>query len=343
VGWRDLSALGRQLDALPAFDAAEVHLGGGTPTWLDEAQLVHLRQRLHERFGDLVWSVECDPMTLTSSKLVALGAGLSRVSLGVQSLDPVVTEAVGRDQTASRVDAAIAMVRAAGVPSINIDLMYGLPSQTLPRFARTLEQVVDWRPQRIAVFGYAHVPRMLRHQATLTDLPSPAERLELALLAAERLTDAGYRRVGFDHYALPDDPLVTGPVERGFMGYTPRALPIVGLGPSAISTVDGTFLQVEPHLGRWLRDGMHRVHRFHRSTQEERRAAAVIEQLLCQGRARVHWDSFPDARRRLEEELSDVVDLGEAHVALRPGFELLARNVASAFDATGGRTGSRAI
>ncbi len=339
-----LDALQEQLDAMPDMDVRALHLGGGTPTWLDQPQLTRLLGMIRGRFGDdIEISVEADPETLDVDRLQVL-AGIDRLSLGVQTLDPVVTAAVNRDQTVSAVRDAVAAARALGIHSINIDLMYGLPHQTPERFQGTLEEVVRLRPERIAVFGYAHVPQMKKHQQALTDLPEVADRAALALQADRVLTEAGYVPVGFDHYALPDDPLASGPLERGFMGYTPKALPIIGLGPSAISAVDGLFLQVEPHLGRWLRgSGRRDVVRFYHSTDDDRSRARIIETLLCELQVDVDPDEHAASLEQLQDELPGVVTVDGGHIAIDPALRLLARNAASAFDRWGGRKGSQAI
>lgn len=344
AGDRYLDALQEQLDTLPALDVASLHLGGGTPTWLDGPQLTRLLTMFRDRFGeDLSISVEADPETVDIERLRVL-AGIDRISLGVQTLDPVVTAAVNRDQTVTAVRDAVVASRALGIRSLNIDLMYGLPHQTPERFQRTLEEVLALRPERIAVFGYAHVPQMKRHQRQLTDLPEAEERAALALQADEVLTGAGYVPIGFDHYALPDDPLASGPLERGFMGYSPKALPIIGLGPSAISAVNGVFLQQESHLGRWLRGtGRRDVLRFYRSTDDDKARARIIEALLCNLEVDVDPEEHEDSLVLLRDELGDVVRIDGGHVAIDPRLRLLARNAASAFDAWGGRKGSRAI
>ena len=344
AGDQYLDALQEQLDAMPEMEVRSLHLGGGTPTWLDGAQLTRLLTMMRERFGqELSISVEADPETVDVERLQVL-AGIERLSLGVQTLDPVVTAAVHRDQTVTAVRDAVIAARALGIRSLNIDLMYGLPHQTPQRFQRTLEEVIALRPERIAVFGYAHVPQMKRHQQQLTDLPTPDERAALALLADEQLSAAGYVPIGFDHYALPEDELASGPLERGFMGYTPKALPIIGLGPSAISAVNGVFLQQEAHLGRWLRgSGRRDVLRFYRSTDDDLARARIIEALLCNLEVEVDPKEHEDSLELLKDELSDVVTVDGGHVAIDPRLRLLARNAASAFDAWGGRQGSRAI
>ena len=343
VGDRYLDVLQRQLDLIPALQAEALHLGGGTPTWLDGPQLTRLLSMFVSHFGTLRVSVEADPETLDDDRMAVL-SGIERLSLGVQTLDPVVTASVNRDQTAETVAWSVHEARRRGIRSLNIDLMYGLPHQTAERFASTLDQVAELRPERIAVFGYAHVPQMMKHQRGLTDLPSPEERARLALLAEQKLLAAGYAQVGFDHYALPDDPLASGPIERGFMGYTPRTLPIIGLGPSSISAVDGVYLQNGAALGPWLRgEALGEVHRFYASTPADRARGRIIEAILCRGQAEVDWSLYPEARARLIDELPDVVDLDAESLTVRPGLMMLARNVASAFDAWGGRSGSRAI
>lgn len=297
AGDRYLNAIARQVEALPALSLRWIHLGGGTPTWLDPDQLDRLFAILDDagtRCPDAEVSVEIDPMVTDDGRLDALARGrVTRVSLGVQSLDPTVLAAVGRPQCADRIGEVVEGARARGIGEVNLDLMTGLPHQTASTLAATLHHALTWRPDRLSVFGYAHVPWLKPHQQAIDEaaLPGRDERAALRLVAHDQLTDAGYAQVGFDHYARPDDPLAVahrnGTLGRNFMGYTPyRDLPVVALGPSAISEVDGHFVQVESHLGRWWRaieQGRTPVTRAYASSADDRLNGAIIASVLCRG------------------------------------------------------------
>ncbi len=242
--------------------AERIHIGGGTPTWLSPAQLSRLWSGLEGAFPLTtcgVRSLEADPEATTPAHLDALAAaGLHRLSFGVQSLDPDVMQAIGRVQDPARLRALVSGARARGVQRVHLDLMVGLPRQTEASIDRTLLAVEAMLPDRLAVFAYAHLPGRLPHQRALEahGLPDAPSRAALILHTRRRLLDAGYVAVGFDHFAVPDDPLAIaareGTLHRDFMGYTDRrAGPLVGLGPSAISELPDRFAQQEGHLARW--------------------------------------------------------------------------------------------
>jgi oxygen-independent coproporphyrinogen-3 oxidase len=361
-GDRYLDALERQVDTLPlpaaTLPLVRLHLGGGTPTWLSPAQLARLFALVERRFRDLpdaVRSVEVDPEVTTDAHLDALAAaGVRRLSVGVQSFDPVVLTAVNRPQATERVHAVVEGARARGIGSINLDLMYGLPKQDPASMASTLERVLELRPERLAVFGYAHVPWMKSHQRKLDgpDLPDARGRLELLLLAHRTLADAGYVAIGFDHFALPDDALAVaareGTLHRDFMGYTerPRSA-LVGLGTSAISETDGWFLQQDPVLGSWWRTieaGGTPVHKGLALSRDDRLRRDAILALTCNGR--LDLDDLGarhdvDARIALADGLravqplarEGIVDVDADGITVTDRGRLLVRNVAMAFDA----------
>ena len=289
AGDRYLDQLDRQVERMPHFAVHRIHLGGGTPTWLSTEQLRRLARivtrRAHPMPGCEL-SIEADPEITTFEQLRMLTSmGFRRLSLGVQSFDERVLQAVDRPQLGDRVGELVHFVRERGW-TVNLDLMYGLPHQDPASFQETLEQVVRLRPERIAIFGYAHVPWLRRHQQKIDSatLPDVHARASCALLAQERLTDAGYVAIGFDHFALPTDPLVTQPRSRGFMGYSTRGGDMVGLGPSAISDVGGVMWQDEPMLGRWLKkldDGERLDVRGWVRGAEDHLREAVIESLMC--------------------------------------------------------------
>lgn len=275
---------------------AAMHWGGGTPTILSPEQIRRFAAALQERFAPLVgadFCVEVDPRRFTQEKAEALGAaGLTRASLGVQDLDPAVQSLIRREQTLDETRRAEEWLRAAGAASLNVDLMYGLPGQTAAGVVRTARLVVrTLRPERIAVFGYAHVPWMKRHQKLLerSALPGAEARFEQVRAIAETLIDEGYRRIGLDHFARADDTLARaaaeGELRRNFQGYTDDdAAALIGLGASAISTLPQGYAQNAaelPAYGQAIREGCLAVARGVALSAEDRLRRAVIERLMC--------------------------------------------------------------
>jgi len=232
----------------------QLALGGGTPTFLSREQMARLVAGLRGRFhfpekGER--SLEIDPRSVDEEYLDGLlDLGFNRMSFGVQDLDPVVQRNIGRVQPAGKVAALLDHLHGRGMSALNVDLIYGLPGQTPDRFGATVRAVAGMRPSRIAMFGYAHVPWISPHQKALENrgLPDAEARMELFGLGFELLLQAGYRHVGMDHFALPEDELVTAleqhTLTRNFMGYTThRGLDLVGLGASSISAVGHSFTQ----------------------------------------------------------------------------------------------------
>lgn len=256
---RYLDALLREIDAVSDLVAKErkveqLHWGGGTPTYLHPDDILRLGTHLHGRFDfapDIEAGCEVDPRALTREHVQALkGAGFNRLSLGVQDLDDRVQRAVNRVQPESLVREVFGWMRAEGFNSINIDLMVGLPHQTVESFATTLDKVIDIGPDRLAVFGYAHVPWMKKHQKLIvqSELPEFNTRIALQQLMLERLTAAGYVYVGMDHFAKPEDELVKAQREktlyRNFQGYTThKDCDIYAFGVSAISQTEDVYVQ----------------------------------------------------------------------------------------------------
>ena len=316
---RELDGVG---DALGGrAPALQLHWGGGTPNFLSDAQLARAAALFATRFAfapGAEWSVECDPRLVTPSQLATLrAAGFTRLSYGVQDLDGDVQRAIGRPQDEALVRAAVAAARDAGFAGLNLDLMYGLPQQDDATFAATLDAAIDMRPERLAVFGYAHVPWLKAHQKRIDAgaLPDATARFALWRLAVERLVEAGYRWIGLDHFALPDDPLTVafdaGTLHRNFMGYTTMDAPhLVGVGCSAISDVDGLYAQGDPKLGAWrtlVRAGTLPVVRGWRLSPDERRLRSAITRLMCDLALPLAalGDDAPAARARLAPLVDD--------------------------------------
>jgi oxygen-independent coproporphyrinogen-3 oxidase len=341
----------------PTRPVRQVHLGGGTPNFLSVPQIHRLLGALERRFSlrpDAERSVEMEPRSATPAKIDAfLEHGFSRFSLGVQDFDPVVLEAVRRDQALVQVEEVVAHLRDRGVEEINFDLIYGLPGQTMASRDATLEEVRSLRPTRIALYSYAHVPWMQRHQQVLEGrgLPTPDEKVELFVGLAQGLVDAGYVPVGMDHFALPDDPLVEAleahTLRRTFMGYTTgRGLDTVGMGISAISWVGSSYAQNHKDMGSWreaVRAGrMPWLRGFLLSTDDELRRELILE-LSCTMRSdlRALGARFGlDAEAYLAEELALLSPLeADGLVKLQPGMlevtelgRLFVRNVCMVFD-----------
>jgi oxygen-independent coproporphyrinogen-3 oxidase len=276
-----------------------LHLGGGTPTILSADRLDRLGAMLRAAFpltAATRISVEIDPCDCDDARLDALiRLGMNRASIGVQDFDPSVQAAIGRTQSADMTVQMVNGLRALGVTSINMDLLYGLPHQTGRRLARTLRTVLAMQPDRIALFGYAHVPWMARRQALIPEdaLPSAQERLDLSDLAREILLNYDYAAIGIDHFAKPDDSLaqasLNGTLRRNFQGYTTDRNPILlGIGPSAISRLPQGYAQNTAATAPWqvaVAAGRLPTARGVQMTPADHIIAAVIEGLMCYGRA----------------------------------------------------------
>jgi len=236
------------------FKAQHLHWGGGSPTMLTPSDWQCLIDRLRQRF-DIAEAaeiaVELDPRDATEDYIKGIAeAGVNRASIGVQDFHPEVQEAINRIQPFEITKQVIDWLRQYGINSINMDLMYGLPHQTVARVADQVDKAVSLEPQRIALFGYAHVPWMKEHQKMISeaDLPDADARWEQAEAASDRLVELGYVRIGFDHFARPDDSLAialkSGTLQRNFQGYTAdKAATLIGFGASAISSLPQGYLQ----------------------------------------------------------------------------------------------------
>jgi oxygen-independent coproporphyrinogen-3 oxidase len=282
--------------ALPdRLKAGAVHLGGGTPNMLNPDELTAIFGALRRvfRFGrDIEIAAELDPAVLTPDWVRAAAShGLNRASIGVQNLDRQVQRAVNRQESLEEITACVGWLRDAGVGSVNLDLMYGLPHQTVENTIATLDAVLTLRPERLALFGYAHVPWMKAHQQLIDEaaLPGPAERLDQSEAAAERLIREGYVQIGLDHFALPDDNLAVaaadGRLHRNFQGYTADAAPtLLGLGASAIGSLPQGYVQnIAQELG-WraaVHAGELPIARGVVVTPEDRFRGEIIERLMC--------------------------------------------------------------
>lgn len=277
---------------------SQLHLGGGTPTFLADDQIEHLVERLRGvfRFTDQAeLAVEVDPRTVDAQRMDRLASiGFNRISLGVQDFDPAVQRAVHRIQPYESVLALMESARRSGFRSINLDLIHGLPGQTPDSFSRTLRQVALLRPERIAVYAYAHLPQRFKAQRRIDEahLPSPADKLTMMSLAIEQLQAAGYDYIGMDHFARPDDPLAVarrqGRLHRNFQGYsTQPESDLIGLGVSAISKVGAHYSQNVKSIEDYddaLKRGVLPVARGLSLSRDDLVRRAVIMAVMCQGR-----------------------------------------------------------
>jgi oxygen-independent coproporphyrinogen-3 oxidase len=334
-----------------------VHFGGGTPTIMQPEEFRDLVGLMRARFtftAGMEIAVEIDPRTLTPEMAAALGdAGVTRASLGVQSFDPVVQKAINRIQSEAQTAEAVARLRTAGVQGINFDLIYGLPHQTVQSCIETAKAAVAMRPERFAVFGYAHIPSFKKHQRMIDEraLPDAAMRIEQAEAIAETLAASGYVRIGLDHYALPGDGLALaarrGRLHRNFQGYTTDACTtLIGFGASAIGRTPDGYIQNEVPPGLYAQrvaSGRLATAKGYRLTAEDRLRAEIIERLMCDFRvdvatiaARHGFDSAPlvEGNGRLAALKEDgVIDVRGGTVTVRQDHRFIIRAVAAAFDA----------
>ena len=344
------AALGRRLPI------THLHFGGGTPNILSPDTFLRIMDGLRANFdfrGAEV-AVEIDPRTLSGPMVAAFAtAGVSRASLGVQSLDPAVQRAIGRVQSFAETATAIERLRNAGVRAINIDLIYGLPGQTVASCMDTVDRCVTLRPDRFAVFGYAHVPSFKKHQRKIDEaaLPGAAARNAQAEAITDRLEAAGYRRIGLDHYALPGDPmtaaLAEGRLHRNFQGYTTDpASTLIGLGASAIGQLPQGYVQNEPILKSYMKaigEGRLATCKGLALTPEDRLRGDLIERLMCDFRVdidevcRRHNQPaarVADAFAGLDRLAADgIVRQHGGVVEVEPEARGLVRAVAATFDA----------
>ena len=270
---------------------SHIHWGGGSPNTLEPDEIVDLAAHVRERFNidaNAEFGVEIDPRFMDVARMAAFQrAGITRVSIGVQDFEPAVQAAINRHQPYDMTRNVVTLLRDAGLKSLNIDLVYGLPGQTQSSVARTLEQVLTLDPDRIAVFGYAHLPERIRHQRLIdsSTLAGPGDRLGQANRIARMLLSAGYVRVGLDHFAKPTDRLANGPINRNFQGYTTdTADALIGFGASAISRYPQGYAQnaarVPDYQARVAKMRLGTVRGFVYS-DDDRVRSFVIEKLMC--------------------------------------------------------------
>ena len=341
----------------PGQTVSQLHLGGGTPTFLSDAQLSALMDMLKAHFhlvpgGE--YSIEVDPRTVNAERLASLARlGFNRLSFGVQDFDPQVQAAVHRIQPAEQVFALMSEARALGFESINADLIYGLPHQTPESFDRTLAQIEALRPDRIALYAYAHLPARFKPQRRIhaADLPLPGQKITMLARSLDALEKAGYVYVGMDHFALPHDALAVakrqGRLHRNFQGYSTQPdCDLIALGVSSIGRVGATYSQNAKTLSEYcdlIDQGQLPVVRGLALSRDDLIRRAVIMALMCQGR--LHYESINlawliDCQSYFSAELAHLaelqdqglVELSDTGVQVTAMGWFFVRGVAMAFD-----------
>lgn len=337
----------------------QLHWGGGTPTHLNPDQLERLFRTLSDAFclaADAEISIEVDPRVTTPDQVAVLAAcGFNRISLGVQDTNPKTQAAIHRIQPFEQTRSLTELARARGIQHVNFDLIYGLPHQTEASFERTLDEVLSAQPDRIALYGYAHVTWVARQQRGFErdDLPGPDRRLRIQLVAIRKLMEAGYRFVGMDHFAKPADELCkaldSGTLRRNFMGYTTLdGVDVLAFGPSAISELSGSYAQSQKGLDDWfeaVENGRLPTARGHWLSPDDEARRWIVRQIMCQGRVAAadvearfggsFQTDYAASLRRLrplaKDELVEISHDGDIRVS--PMGRIFLRNVAMAFDA----------
>ena len=371
-----LDYLEREIDLLaehlPARrTVSQLHWGGGTPTYYTAEQLERVFARLAKHFtftADAEIGVEIDPRVTSFDQLETLNRlGFNRLSMGVQDFAPEVQEAVNRIQSYEDTAALLTHARGLGFRSINIDLIYGLPHQTIEGFSRTMEQVLTLRPERVAVYSFAFVPWMKAHMKHLADesLPGPDLKVALFGLARRAFLDAGYRQIGMDHFAVPEDELGRAiehrALHRNFMGYTVQsARDMVALGVSGIGDVQNTFVQNTKKLNEYyagLTAGRFPIERGYALDRDDEIRRHVITALMCNGyltiadveeRFGISFDDYfaselAELTAADSPQADGLISVTPAALEVTPLGQLFVRNICMVFDRylrarTGGAT-----
>ena len=341
-------------------EVMQLHFGGGTPNFLSPAQLDEFMQFLLQNFhfstsANRDISIEIDPRCVKPNDIAALATmGFNRASLGVQDFDPEVQAAVNRIQSVEETLAVIKACRDNGFKSVNVDLIYGLPKQTVTGFAQTLDTVIEARPDRIAVYSYAHMPQLFKPQRQLDEtlLPTAETKLSLLQLAIEKLSQAGYCYIGMDHFALPEDELAIaqerGDLHRNFMGYTTHAdSDLIGLGVSSISHIGESFSQNPRDLPSWEAavEAHHLpIWRGMNLSEDDVIRADLIQRWMCQGeidivkfeeRHNIYFHEYfgEDLKKLQSLEEDGLVTVSPTHLKAPSRGRLLLRIIAACFDA----------
>lgn len=333
-----------------------IHFGGGTPTYLQDAELQEIFQAVRHRLDfaeDAEVAIEIDPRTLTESMVETLSAiGITRASLGVQDFAPHVQKAINREQSFEMIAEKMSWLRAAGIDAINFDLMYGLPLQTVEDVEQSARLATDLKPDRIAVFGYAHVPWFKKNQFAIReeDLPGVEERYDQAVQYGLTLGEHGYRQIGFDHYALAHDPMAQawtrGTLHRNFQGFTTdTATALVGFGASSIGQFPGGFVQNLKDIRQYneaAEAGILPVERGLSLSNQDRLFGAVIEAIMCCETINLEQiahtygnqkDIFDASLKRLAPlEEDGLVEVSDYTLRITESGGRFTRNIAAQFD-----------
>ncbi|MGZ3180989.1 MAG: oxygen-independent coproporphyrinogen III oxidase [Telluria sp.] len=340
-------------------DVEQLHFGGGTPTYFSDEQMDELLEHLRRNFrfapderGE--YSIEVDPRTVSADRVHRLRAqGFNRISLGVQDFDPDVQKAVNRIQPEEETRAVIDAARAAGFRSVSIDLIYGLPKQTVFTMERTISKVIEVNPDRIAIYHYAHLPHLFKSQRRISeeDMPSSETKLDMLSLCIRRLTEAGYVYIGMDHFAKPDDELAvaqrTGRLHRNFQGYSTHAeADLVACGVSAIGSVAGAYNQNVKTLEEYY-EALDRnelpIQRGFRMQMDDMLRRSIIQGLMCNFELSLRHieedfpvkfnEYFAQELVKLEALAKDgLLTLSRDWISVTPKGRLLIRNICMVFD-----------
>ena len=333
-----------------------IAFGGGSPNAIAPVEFVRLVDRICTAFScdRPNISVELDPRIFNTewARTVA-HCGVSRVSLGVQSFSEEIQRAIGRIQPVQMIEDCMKQLKDVGIDAINFDLMYGLPGQNLDDLCTTLDKAIDLQPSRIALFGYAHMPKMFPRQRRIDDsnLPDSAQRFAMAEVGHRQLTQAGYDGIGFDHFARPDDSLSiaekSGALHRNFQGYTDDSCPItIGLGASAISNFPDIIIQNEKHPGRYRTLALAQNFTASRGialSPDDKLRGALIERLLCTGNSgAIPGDVLDAARPALNKfAVHDLVWINAGAIVIPPDGLPYSRAIASLLDGYRAQGGKR--
>lgn len=338
-------------------EVTQLHLGGGTPTFLAEDEMRRLMAAIRSRFqlaehGE--FSIEVDPRKVDAAQVALLAElGFNRMSIGVQDFDPLVQAAVNRIQSFDETAAVLEAARENGFKSVSMDLIYGLPHQTVERFAATLERVIELSPDRLSLYSYAHLPRLFKPQRRIEEsaLPTAADKLGIMKYAIERLVDAGYVYIGMDHFAKPDDELTIaqqqGRLHRNFQGYSTQAeCDMIAFGISSISKLGAIYAQnhkTEEDYYDALERGELPVLRGVELTADDVLRRSIIQALMCHFELSIESIEIAhliEFRRYFAPELHDLermaeaglVEIGDRWITVLPPGRLLVRAIAMVFD-----------
>ncbi len=335
----------------------QLHFGGGTPTFLTQEQMTRLMQLLRQEFvfsDDAEISIEVDPREIELDMLDFLRTqGFNRLSIGVQDFDKQVQKLINREQDEDFIVAMVARAKQLGFRSTNLDLIYGLPQQTLETFSHTLDKVLQMQPGRLSVFNYAHMPNLFASQAKIkqVDLPSAEQKMAILQHTINTLTDAGYQFIGMDHFALPDDELAiaqrNGVLHRNFQGYTTQGqCDLIGFGVSAISMVGHCYAQNQKDLKTYYQqidEQRHAIWRGVSLDQDDLVRREVIKQLICNfqlNKSKIERDFsvcfdnyFAQDLTLLQTFIDDeLVEVTEQQIKVTLRGRLLIRNICMCFD-----------